>query len=74
MKQMEDLARLRVNEAVRTGIKSQQVHRALSADSDARTKNVGLKISRSSHASQVWKLMVLVVGAILLKIIGLFAV
>jgi hypothetical protein len=42
MKEYEELARMRVNDAIQTGLRSQSIHRALSEDTQL-TPSVSLK-------------------------------
>ena len=73
MKQLEDLARLRVNEALKNGIRSQHFHRMLSENGDKTTPAVRVKAADSSQVNQPRQIFaVLVLRTILLKIIGLF--
>jgi hypothetical protein len=65
---------MRVNEALQHGMKSQQVHRALSANGDKWTRNGGIETAGSVRANLPRKLIgFMVLFTILLKIIGLFA-
>lgn len=75
MKQLEDLARLRVNDAIRNGIRSQHIHRILSENGANSTRAAGVEVADPVYANYVRKLFVFpVLRTILLKIIGFLVV
>lgn len=72
MKHLEDLARYRVNEALRNGIKSQHIHRSL-ANKDKPSQNTAGELTAAGQTSLPGKRFAFaLLRTALLKVFGLF--